>query len=95
MCAELYSLFLFKTLDSGIALLTSFISGYGPVDRSVAFSAVIYVGNHLICWGTRVEGWGTAEQIREVVVVGRDLVVKGWEKDVEFFRESPWAAWFA
>jgi hypothetical protein len=94
MCTELYELKLFKDLDAGISLIKSFVEGYGPVSREVAFAAVIFVGNHLICWGTRVAGWGTPEQIKEVVKVGRDLVVKGWEKDVEFFKQSPWAAWF-
>jgi len=26
-----------------------------------AFKTAIHTGNHLICWGTGVEGWGTAE----------------------------------
>ncbi|EHK99892.1 hypothetical protein M7I_4217 [Glarea lozoyensis 74030] len=95
MCAELYELKLFKNIDAGLTLISSFISGYGPVSRGFAFDVVIFVGNHLLCWGTRVAGWGTPEQIREVVVVGREMVVKGWEKDERFFGEGPWGSWFS
>lgn len=94
MITELYELKIFKGLDAGDSLVKAFVDGYGPVDCDVAFTAIMFTGNHLICWGTRVPGWGTPEQIKEVVKVGRDLVVKGWEKDVEFFRQGPWAKWF-
>ncbi|KAG9234790.1 kinase-like domain-containing protein, partial [Amylocarpus encephaloides] len=94
MTAELYELKLFKDIEAGESLVKSFVDGYGPIDIETAFTAVIFVGNHLLCWGTRVPGWGSEGRIREVVKVGRDFVVKGWEKDAEFFRQTPWAKWF-
>ena len=52
---------------------------------NLAFRTSIHVGVHLICWASRVQGWGSKEQVEKVVEVGRDFVVKGWENDREFF----------
>jgi hypothetical protein len=43
---------------------------------------------HLICWGPAIQGWGTKEQVEKVVEIGRDFVVKGWQKDKPFFEET-------
>jgi hypothetical protein len=39
-----------------------------------------------VCWGSSVQGWGTQEQIENVVRIGRDWVVNGWEKNTEYFE---------
>lgn len=62
------------------------MQGYGYIEQDLAFETAIHVGTHLICWGSRVAGWGTQEQIEDVVRIGRDLVVRGWEKDTAFFE---------
>ena len=86
MFAELFELKHFKDIDAGVWLIESFMDGYGGIGEELAFKTAIHFGTHLICWGTRVEGWGTKEQIEMVVEVGRGFVVKGWEKDRQFFE---------
>jgi hypothetical protein len=86
MFAELFELKHFKDIDAGLWLIEAFMDGYGEVDEDFAFRTTMHVGVHLICWGSRVQGWGTKEQVEKLVEVGRDFVVKGWEKDGRFFK---------
>ncbi|EAW08017.1 uncharacterized protein ACLA_027390 [Aspergillus clavatus NRRL 1] len=86
MIAELYELKHFKDIDAGIWIIEGLAEGYGVIDEDMAFRTAIHVGVHLICWGSTVAGWGTDEQIEEVVKIGRDLVVRGWEKDRAWFE---------
>ncbi|KAH8789101.1 kinase-like domain-containing protein [Hyaloscypha sp. PMI_1271] len=88
MFAELFELKHFKDIDAGVWLIEAFMQGYGNIDDDFAFRTAIHVGVHLICWGSRVQGWGTKEQVEKVVEVGRDFVVKGWEKDRAFFEST-------
>jgi hypothetical protein len=85
MFAELFELTHFKDIDAGVWLIEAFMQGYGNIDDDLAFRTAIHVGVHLICWGSRVQAWGTKEQVEEVVGIGRDFVVKGWEKNKDFF----------
>ncbi|KAH8668050.1 kinase-like domain-containing protein [Tricladium varicosporioides] len=85
MFAEMFELKHFKNIDAGVWLIEGFMAGYGNLELEMACKTAIHVGAHLICWGTRVQGWGTKEQIEELVKVGRDFVRKGWEEDVGFF----------
>lgn len=86
--AELFELKHFKGIDAGVWLIQSFMDGYGMIDEDLAFRTVIHVGVHLICWGSRVSGWGSKEQVEKVVEIGRDFVVKGWARDKAFFDDT-------
>jgi hypothetical protein len=86
MFAELFELKHFKHIDAGTWLIESFMEGYGKIDGALAFKTAIHVGTHLVCWGSRVQGWGTKEQVEAVVEVGRDWIVKAWEKDGKYFE---------
>lgn len=88
MFAELFELKHFKDIDAGVWLIEAFMDGYGEIDEDFAFRTTTHVGVHFICWGSRVQGWGTKEQVEKVVEVGRDFVVKGWEKDRRFFERT-------
>lgn len=85
MIAELFELKHFKDIDAGVWLIESFMAGYGTIEDDLAFKTAIHLGTHLICWGSRVAGWGTEEQIKDVVRIGKEFVVSGWEKDRRFF----------
>lgn len=85
MFAELFELKHFKNIDAGVWLIEAFMEGYGTIDDDFAFRTAIHVGVHLICWGSRVQGWGTKEQVEKAVEIGRDFVVKGWGRDRPFF----------
>ncbi|KAG0648904.1 Psilocybin biosynthesis kinase [Hyphodiscus hymeniophilus] len=86
MFAELFELKHFKDVDAGVWLIESFVEGYGKIDEELAFKTAIHAGAHLICWGSRVAGWGTREQVETVVEIGRDWVVRGWERDAVYFQ---------
>ncbi|KAJ5486956.1 hypothetical protein N7530_001256 [Penicillium desertorum] len=88
MIAELYETKLFKSLDGGVWIIHGFLEGYGALNDEMAFRTAIHVGVHLVCWGSRVPGWGTEKQIEEVVRLGRDLIVHAWEKDKDWFVEG-------
>jgi hypothetical protein len=86
MIAELYETKLFKNVDAGLWVIEGFLDGYGSLNDDTAFRTAIHIGVHLVCWGSRVPGWGTPEQIEEVVKVGRDLIVHGWKHDRAWFE---------
>jgi hypothetical protein len=88
MFAELFELKHFKDIDAGVWLIEAFMQGYGHIDDDFAFRTAIHVGVHLICWGPTIQGWGTKEQVEKVVEIGRNLVVKGWQKDKPFFEKT-------
>jgi hypothetical protein len=94
MIAELYELYLFKDIHAGRWLVEGFAVGYGIPNDDFAFRTAIHVGTHLVCWGSSVPGWGTEEQILEVVTKGRDLIVHAWQKDKAWFMDSDLACLF-
>ncbi|KAF4165552.1 hypothetical protein CNMCM6936_007695 [Aspergillus lentulus] len=85
MVAELYQLKHFKNVDAGVWLIEGLLDGYGPIDDDMAFRIAIHVGVHFLCLGSTVPGWGTNDQVEGVVKIGRDLVVNGWQKDLNWF----------
>ena len=95
MFAELSELNHFKSIKAGVWLIESFMEGYGKLDEALAFKTAIHAGVHLICWGSRVSGWGTKEQIDAVVKIGRDWVINGWEKDARYFEGTALKSLFA
>ncbi|KAK3333874.1 kinase-like domain-containing protein [Cercophora scortea] len=94
MIAELYELFLFKGIEEGKWLIEGFASGYGYVDDDFAFRTAIHVGTHLVCWGSRVPGWGSESQIQHVVQRGMELIQRAWAKDRAWFDAGDLACLF-
>jgi hypothetical protein len=86
MIAELYETKLFKNVEAGVWVIQGLLEGYGGLSDEIAFRTAIHVGVHLVCWGSRVSGWGSPQQIEDVVKVGRDLIVHGWRKDRTWFE---------
>ncbi|KAJ5136831.1 hypothetical protein N7448_005385, partial [Penicillium atrosanguineum] len=74
MIAELYEAKLFRNVDCGIWMIDGLVEGYGPLSEEMAFRTAIHVGVHLVVWGSRVAGWGSQQQVEEVVKVGRELI---------------------
>lgn len=75
------------------------IDGYGAISDEMAFRTVIYVGVHLISYlnrrPQRALSSASQEMIMAGLTVGRDLIVKGWLRDLAFFRDSALASLFA
>ncbi|KAL4907442.1 hypothetical protein BDW74DRAFT_124355 [Aspergillus multicolor] len=87
MIAELYMLKHYKDIDAGLWVIEGFAEGYGvgSITDGMAFRALIHVGVHFIFFGSTTPGWGTPEQVNDLVRLGRELVVRGWEKEKEWF----------
>lgn len=88
MIAELYETKLFKDVDCGVWIIEGLAEGYGPLSEEMAFRTAIHVGVHLVVWGSGVAGWGSQQQIEEVVKVGRDFIEQGWNKNRAWFERG-------
>jgi len=97
---DLYERKVYSNLDTAISTMEGVIDGYGILsDDEMAFRTAIYVGVHLISWYNRRPRKGPRVAPPEVIVagltIGRDFMVKGWEKDRAFFQGSALASLFA
>ncbi|KAJ5109182.1 Aminoglycoside phosphotransferase [Penicillium angulare] len=88
MIAELYETKLFKGVEHGLWIIEGFQEGYGALSDEMAFRTAIHVGVHLVCWGSRVAGWGSQDQVEDVVRVGRDLILQAWAKNKSWFEQD-------
>ncbi|KAH7131397.1 kinase-like domain-containing protein [Dactylonectria estremocensis] len=86
MIAELWQLKLYKDIDAGEWLIAAFADGYGRLSADDAFRAILHVGVHLICFGSRTPGWGTPGQNVQLVETGKEVLLRAWGKDREWFR---------
>ncbi|KAE8134036.1 kinase-like domain-containing protein [Aspergillus pseudotamarii] len=94
MMAELYELKHYKDIDSGVWMIQGIMQAYPALSEEMAFRTLIHVGTHLMYFGSTVPGWGTERQIADVVRLGRDLIVKAWEKDKNWFKGGVWECLF-
>ncbi|KAF5011455.1 hypothetical protein FDECE_2444 [Fusarium decemcellulare] len=94
MIAEMYALWLYKSITAGLWMMEGFINAYGTVSQDFAFRAAIQTGTHLLCITTTFPGWGTPEQVEKVACVGRDIIVHAWKKDHSWFEKSELACLF-
>ncbi|KAL6231059.1 hypothetical protein BDW75DRAFT_221206 [Aspergillus navahoensis] len=96
MIAELYMLKHYKDIDAGLWIIEGFAEGYGyqHITQEMAFRTLIHVGVHFIFWGSKVLGWGSQEQVRNLVELGRELVVRAWDRDRTWFDGKAWEVLF-
>ncbi|KAL4763513.1 kinase-like domain-containing protein [Aspergillus foveolatus] len=96
MIAELYMLKHYKDIDAGLWVIEGFLQGYGyqHIPQRIAFRTLIHVGVHFIFWGSTTPGWGSQEQIHDLVKLGRELVVRAWEADRTWFDGKFWEVFF-
>jgi hypothetical protein len=88
----------YNNVHTGIPVMEGVIAGYGPLSDEMAFRTAIHVGVHLIGYYNRRPKQGPWAASPEAIVagltVGRDFIVKGWEKDRKFFEGSLLASLF-
>ncbi|CAM1508891.1 Fc.00g026300.m01.CDS01 [Cosmosporella sp. VM-42] len=98
MIGDVYERKHFHNVDGALWTIRGFIKGYGGLSEEMAFRTAIHVGVHLLGWYTRRVPTsplkGTPEQIADAVKLGRDFVLKGWEKDRTWFEGSVLASLF-
>jgi len=59
------------------------------LDNDRAFRTAIHVGCPPAVIGESVTGWGSPEDVTRVASFGRDMIVKGQEKGMSWFRGEP------
>ncbi|KAH8904933.1 hypothetical protein BR93DRAFT_881392 [Coniochaeta sp. PMI_546] len=95
---DLFERKMYNKLDTALDAMKGVIAGYGELTEDMAFRTAIYVGVHLISWYNRRPRKGPRVASTEAIVagltVGRDFVVKGWERDRLFFESSVLASLF-
>jgi hypothetical protein len=99
MIGDLYERKLFSNIDIVMPVMQSVIEGYGELSDDLAFRAAIHAGVHLVGWYIRRPRTGPLMAPPEVIVagltVGRDFILRGWEKDRKFFESSVLGSLFA
>jgi hypothetical protein len=93
MIGEFYAFWLYKKIDAGLWMMQGYIEGLGEQSESSAWRNAIQVGVHLLAFST-IAGWGTPEQIETVAGLARDIIVKAWNRDKEWFEKSELASLF-
>lgn len=92
MLADLYERKHFRDVDTAIEVMEGFMEGYGPMSDEMAFRTCIHTGVHLICWHIRRNPClplpAPLDKGISALTLGRDLVLKGWEKDRKWFESS-------
>ncbi|OKL62910.1 hypothetical protein UA08_01198 [Talaromyces atroroseus] len=87
MLAELYEVKHFKGNDAGAWIIEGLVENYAPLNEEIAFRTAVHMGVHLVCWSS-VPGWGSQRQIEDAIMIGRELVVKGWKRDRAWFERD-------
>lgn len=99
MLADLYELKHFKDSDAVIPAMEGFARGYGQISDDMAFRTAIHAGVHLICWCIRrnpnLPFSAPMAKVLSALEVGRDWILKGWQKDRSWFESSVLAPVFA
>jgi len=101
MIGDLYERKHFMEVDRAIWAIDAFIEGYGALSEEMAFRIAIHTGVQLITWMIRGRPlhmrpvWATRERAVGVVKLGMTFILKGWEKDREWFDRSVLAGLFS
>ncbi|KAF5974921.1 phosphotransferase enzyme family [Fusarium coicis] len=93
MIAEMYALWLYKSVDAGLWMMEGFIEGYGDISKDFAFRTAMHVGTHLVCVTTDFPAWGREKYERDIEV-GRDIIVHAWERDRDCLQKGDLASLF-
>ena len=95
---DLYERKVYNKVDSTVPVMEGVIEGYGELSDDMAFRVAMHVGVHLINWYSRRPQRGpwvaTPEAIVAGLTLGRDFILRGWEKDKKFFENSQVASLF-
>ncbi|RYC61629.1 peptidase [Xylaria longipes] len=99
MIGDIYERGHFSDAEGAIPAIEGFIRGYGGLNNDrLGFRVAIHAGVHLIGWYIRRAPTApllfSLERITEAMRIGRDWVLKGWQKDKKYFKSTPFALLF-
>ncbi|KAF9885551.1 hypothetical protein FE257_012757 [Aspergillus nanangensis] len=78
----------FHGIEVARSMLQGFVQGYGPLREDLAFRVVVHTGMYFFLWKIYGDGKQTEKQVRELLQLAQDLLVKGCEKDREGITQS-------
>lgn len=87
MLAEIFEAKHFRDVEAAMWVMHGIIENYASLHRDLAFRTAMHMGVHLVCWSS-VPGWGTQEQVEDAIRVGRDMIVKAWQRDEDWFLQG-------
>ncbi|KAI0857195.1 kinase-like domain-containing protein [Xylaria cubensis] len=99
MIGDIYERGHFNEAEGAIPAIEGFIKGYGGLDNyDFAFRVAVHAGVHLIGWYIRRAPTAPLgfplERVTDAMRIGRDWILKGWQKDREYFKSTPLALLF-
>jgi hypothetical protein len=96
---DLWERKIFNDLDIVMPVVQGVMEGYGEVSDDMAFRAAMHAGVQLVGWYNRRPRSGALMAPPEVIIagltIGRDIILKAWEKDRKFFESGPLASLFS
>lgn len=99
MIGDLWERKIFNDIDIAMPVLQGLIEGYGEISDDMAFRAIMHAGTQLVGWYNRRPRTGSLMAPPEVIVagltIGRDLIVKGWQRDKGVFEGGVLATLFS
>ncbi|KAI0432001.1 kinase-like domain-containing protein [Xylaria sp. FL1042] len=99
MVGDIYERWLFGEANGAVPAIDGFIKGYGKLeDNDLAFRITIHAGVHLIGWYIRRAPNSPLKfplgRVRDAMRIGRDWIEKGWQRDINYFKDTPLAPLF-
>ncbi|KAI0182410.1 kinase-like domain-containing protein [Xylaria flabelliformis] len=99
MIGDIYERGHFNEAEGAIPAIEGFIKGYGGLDNyDFAFRVAVHAGVHLIGWYIRRAPTAPLgfplERVTDAMRIGRDWILKAWQKDREYFKSTPLALLF-
>lgn len=94
MIGDLYERKIMNNAEAALWIIDGIIDGYGQLSEELAFRIAINAGIHLICWYIRGTPQETQERTENILRIGMDFVLRGWEGDREWFKSSILAGLF-
>ncbi|KAH7147841.1 kinase-like domain-containing protein [Fusarium sp. MPI-SDFR-AT-0072] len=98
MIGDLYEAYHFHSSDIALTMIRGFMDGYGKIDDDMAFRTAIHAGVQFLGWYNRRAPSdtvkGTEEQISSAAKISTNFIVKGWERERQWFQGTPLAPLF-
>ncbi|KAK5990622.1 4-hydroxytryptamine kinase-like protein [Cladobotryum mycophilum] len=86
--ADLYLLKCFKGADGAMSVIQGFLDGYPPLNEDDIFRTAIYLGFFLLSNEVIMSTVHPKQQIEDLIILARDLVLAGWHKDREALTKT-------
>ncbi|KAI0460556.1 kinase-like domain-containing protein [Xylaria acuta] len=99
MIGDIYERGHFSEAEGAIPAIEGFVKGYGGLENDeLAFRVAIHAGVQLIGWYIRRAPTAPLpfplERVTDAMRIGRDWILKGWQKDRKYFKSTPLALLF-